>query len=563
MQMPAEGQTDGAQSRNAPRARLGRRRLLGASIAVLSLALARPLRAATRDDNVIVTTGRLVVEHELVVRGVLSIAPGAGITVAAGAVLRLLGDLVAPTAPVFFGPGIVDLTGSRVMAARPEWWGASPNDPSVDCEPALVKALQAHIAVELAAGDYYLSRSLRIAGTNRRLSGLGRAKDARGSRLVLQSEDGAVVQLGNDAPPRTINDYARGIDLRNLELARDRPPRPGRDGTDAATGLRIRHVLDTSCDGLRASEHAIGFDIKGAVRSYLRDCIAFRSAPAAAGAPDFFVGFLLDGRRPPIATGANASLYIIDCNASLGGRPALATSVGCRLVGAMSDTFLVRFETAALATGLELDGEVNATADAPPHNVQIDLHIDSPVLDQCTVTGIAIARMGADAMIDIRAPYVGLGSARATAMSIRQSGGAISLVGGQFVAPASFGDGAGILIDTSSGVTLTSTKILGLSRPAVLRNCRSSHLDLAVGTAGRDWPQPAIRLVACRLVHIEPRLFGASGSYAAAVELDAASDEIGIETAGIDRARLAGPVIRRSGSAGSRYGSSYWFGPTG
>ena len=51
--------------------------------------------------------------------GTLTVAPGARIELAEGAVLRVLGDVVAPATQIFLGPGTVDLTSSRVQAARP------------------------------------------------------------------------------------------------------------------------------------------------------------------------------------------------------------------------------------------------------------------------------------------------------------------------------------------------------------------------------------------------------------------------------------------------------------
>lgn len=543
------------------RSALHRRQMLGVSLAWLGLAWARPGRALpAKDGNLAVASGRFLVEHELVVHGTLTVAPGAGIDLGPDAVLRVLGDVMAPAAQIFFGSGVVDLTASRVEAARPEWWGAVPNDPAADCEPALSKALQAHLAIELGTGDYYLAKTLRVALPNRRMTGVGRTKDAMGTRLVLKSDLGAVVELGGEPAPPTINDYTKGVELRNFELGRVRPPRVAADDSDTAVGLRIRHVLDANCEGLRANEHSIGFDVRGAVRSYLRDCVAFRSAPAAAEAADRFVAFLLDGRKPPVG-GANASLYIIDCNANLGGTPSLKESVGCEMLGAMSDTFLVRFETTALDTGIALDGQAGGLPKAQLRNAQIDLLIDAPVLDQCKLTGITIAGMAADTMIDIRSPYVGVGAARATALSISQSGGAISVIGGQMVAPTAFRDATGILLEDSAGVDILSAKLLGFGQPVVVRSCHSSRIDVAIGTAGDDWPQSAIRLFASRLIHVACRLFGERGSYAAGIELDAASSEITVETDRLNTQQISGPTIRRQGLPGTRTGSAYWFGP--
>ncbi len=360
-------------------------------------------------------------------------AAGTRFDIAAGATLTLTGDLIAGASRLFTGPGRVDLARSRIVAARPEWWGAVAGDPAIDSAPALHACLAAHPAMQLGVGDYHLATTLRIDRPNRRVWGIGRAKGFGGTRLLLHGGGGAVVLVGSETGPASVNDFLWGIDLRWLELGRTSAPLRATGGPGDAVGLRIRHVVDSVFEGVRASEHAVGFSLTGAVRSFLRDCTAFRSVPGAAG--DTFTGFDMDGRVPPpaIATGANASLYLIDCAASIGGDPRLRVAAGCRLTGTLSDTFIDRFETTAIDVGILVDGRRDALTAAQRANGHVDLHIRGVVLDQCRDAGIRLTGLSDAALVDIVDPYVALSPAGTAAIDIADCGGGIDVSGGQLI----------------------------------------------------------------------------------------------------------------------------------
>lgn len=481
------------------------------------------------DGDAVFGPGDHTIERDRTISGTLILRPGARLSLRAGVTLTLLGDLVAPARTVFLGPGTVDLTRSRLLAARPEWWGAAADEPAVDNAPPIEMALAAHIAVQLGPGDYHLHRTLALERANRRLWGIGRTNGAHGTRLLKKGGNGAVVRVGTEAAPPTINAYLRGIDLRWLELGRTEAPIA--DGR--ATGLDVRHVLDGIFHGLRANEHAIGFSFRGAVRTLVEDCAAFRSL--FAGRPtDTFVGFDLDGTRPPIATGANASLYLIDCTARTGNRPLLAGAIGCRMLGAFSDTFLVRFETTELGYGILVDG---GAAGAPTRYAQVDLHLDTPVLDQCGRAGIVLRRLGDTAMVDVVQPWVAVAAGADAAIQISDTGGAVGVMGGQLVAVGP-DPSTGVLLERTTGVTLAAVKLLDLSRPLVVR--QSAGFDLSpVILAGRRLGGTAVQLSACSAGMVRPRLLGRAGQFATGVGLDDACRSLLVETVGLPAADTA------------------------
>lgn len=518
--------------RNASTLVATRRNLLagmGVSAMAISVSSATPDPRTGSQNNVQFGPGLHRIAADRTITGVLTLQPGALVEITAGATLVLLGDLVAPTTRIFFGEGQIELDRSKLCAARPEWWGAVPDDATIDCAPAIETALRAHPAVQLGLGDYYLRRTLRVALPNRRLWGIGRTSNARGTRLVGQSTEGPVVQVGTDAPPSAINAYLRGIDMRWIEIARASASRPsGVDDPHVPTGLAIRSVLDCIFEGLRANEHAVGFSIRGAVRSYLNDCTAFRSV-FTDEATDLFIGFDLDGRVAPITTGANASLYLTDCNARTGNRPQLPISIGCRILGAFSDTFLQRFETTELSLGILVDGLAGDMEIAQRRVGHLDLHIDAPVLDQCTEACLAFRNLSDWAMVDISAPWLALAREGEAALRIHNCHGAMSVVAGQIVGHA-MTDATGVQLRHVSGFALAGTKLMGFSRPIDAEDSRG--LDLVAAVIADSRTTEAVALRNCKSSYVRVRVLGEQVTQLLGARVDPRSENITIEPLG-------------------------------
>jgi hypothetical protein len=263
----------------------------------------------------------------------------------------------------------------------------------------------------------------------------------------------------------------------------------------------------------------------------VNDCAAFRSL-FSERPDDVFVGFDLDGTRPPFPTGGNASLYLIDCVARTGNRPSLAGAIGCRLLGAFSDTFLIRFETTQLDHGVLVDGMPGKQQ----RYAQLNLHIETPVLDQCSRAGIILRRLAASAMVDISAPWVAVLAGASAAIHLHETGGAVGIVGGQVVGPG--GNGVvGIMLEGASGVTLTGVKLLDLARPVVAHD--ATGFDLApIVLAGAASRQIAVELAGCSGGTVRARLLGAPDGFATGVAVDAASRTMLIETVGLGGASV-------------------------
>lgn len=455
---------------------------------------------------------------------------GARIVLGSGVTLTVTGDFDAAANMVFSGPGRVDLTKSRLLAARPEWWGAVPDDEAVDCVPALEACLEAHVAMQLSPGSYYISRTWTIAISDRRIWGVGRSKDSRSTRIVLSGGNGTVMCVGTETPPGSINDFVRGLAVGCIELTRNLAPALG---GSTAIGLRVVHAYDCLFETVRGNEQGIGFSLFAVVKSYFRDCHAFRSTAGSA-----FIGYDLTGEAAGMA-GANASIFLIDCTARVGGTPKIASSVGVRLLGTFADTFIVRFETVTLDDGIVIDGSPATTSASRRRFGHIDLTIDTPILDQCLKRGITIRGISSGGAIDIRSPYVALGSTGTVAMQLVDCAGLIDTIGGQLIGGVASDGGTdpmGIALTNVTGATFTRTKIIGFDRAINAGQAKSFELVVSIGTE-RDTEVAAIRLVGCADGYLRPLLSGASRK--TGVFLDATSKAITIDTTGLRDAAVS------------------------
>jgi len=503
----------------------------------------------------VLDAGVHLINSDTVITETLIALPGARLEIASGVTLTLKGDLVAGAERLFSGEGKVDLLYSRVVAARPEWWGAVADNPAIDCLPAFNAGLSAHIALQLGPGDYFLSDTWTIALPNRRVWGIGRTKDARGTRLVRRGATGAVILVGSEQRPSSINAFLWGVDLRWLELGRDRAPiGSSGDADPSAVGLRVRHVADCRFEGLRAQEHAVGYSLKGAVRTYLDDCTAFRSAASRDPRQEMFIGFDMDGRNVAMMAGGNASLYLIDCNASTGGMPTLGLSIGARLIGACADTFLVRLETTSLDHGILVDGRSGEQPGAVRRVGYADLHIESAVLDGCRKTGITMSGLSDQALVDVQTPYIALAAGGETAFELVDCGGNVTVQGGQLIGlPASDVGGrpSGIVLRDTRGVAFDGTKLIGFTAPVEAAHSAGFELIVAINAdTGTDGGHPAINLFGCRNGYVRPRLSGRAGAHRAGVSIDRASARITVDATGLDPTTLAaGEAVTFDGKA--------------
>lgn len=520
---------------------VSRRALLPLSAAVAGSALlasgsVRGQPTITRQgDGVLLEQGMHRVTTNTTLKTDVVVQPGATIHVAAGATLTILGCFQAPVATIFVGPGTVDLNRSRTPHAHPEWWGAVPGDGAQNCLPALQACLAAHPVMHLLPADYFIEGSFVVERPFCQIRGAGfRGTEGwRGTRLVLTTGHGDVMRVGPANRPPTVNDYPQNIEISALALGRSRP-------VDAASsrrpaGLVAQYLLCARLEQISSNEHAIGFSARGLVRTQLIDCFAFRSLHGTQpGQP--WRGFLLDGMDDIGLAGGNASLFLIDCNATVGGDPQVSDGVGLLLEGAFADTFVINFETTAVATGIRADGKAGQIGERG-RNGHVNLHLRMPIIDQCGEAGIILRDTSAHMMVDISEPYVATAPNAQAAIRCDAMRGSASISGGQLIgttSSANGGNAAGLMAYDSDGLQIHGLKLLECPRPVEMSNCRGFSIQGLI--LNQDFPtrRDAVRLQDCVRGALAMVINGSSRAFASGVRIDGDCHRVRIDATGHD-----------------------------
>jgi hypothetical protein len=484
----------------------------------------------------------------------LTIESGAVITVPTGVTLTFARDLVAPRSRIFQGAGSVDMNHSRIATAWPEWWGAKVNDGAFDSLAALTAAVAAHPTVELVAGDYYISSTWKITKGHRTVRGAGSrwSPTLQGTRIIVTSATADTMQVGTDTMPPTINDFLIGVHVSRIGLWRSVVPQkpPAGQPVNGAAGLRAQYLLSCRFDEVYAEQHIVCFNIGGCVGSWFEHCYAFRSVAGSGSGSDAFHGYYLNGNTIPAgAAGGNASVYLTDCGASLGGAPAIPIQIGLGLDGSFADTFVTRFETASIAKGITIYG-VSTNPDPARRKVgNLDLHIVLPVLDQCADRCIEMGNLSDYALVEIVDPYLACANGALAAIHIHDGGGNVHLLGGQMIGfgdAESGGNALGILAERQAGLRVTGAKLLGFKRPIALDTCTRFDVAADVSNPGQSGSQAAVYLAACDRGRVTPFVRGQSGAFPQGVNLAGSGNaHVMVDLTGIDPACITGGATNK------------------
>lgn len=491
--------------------------------------------------DTVLTPGTWRVESDLILTSGLIVSPGARIEVAAGCTLTITGAFSAPVEPVFTGAGTVDLNGAALMAAHPEWFGAQPGNGAADCLSAFRACLAAHPVMLLRPDDYYLSDTWTIERPFVRIWGsgyLGRMR-GEGTRLIVKSATADVVRVGPSRQPGAVNDFLQAVDLRWMNLGRTEPVNSG-SGREPA-GLRVQYVLLCQFEALSSRENGIGFSAVGAVRSYFRDCIAFRSLPGVTAGT--FRGFHLGGLDQIGLAGANASVFLNDCNVSIGGSPGVDDPVGLILEGGFADSFITNFEATALNAGIRVVGRTEGLSVAATTG-HANLHIRMPIVDQCRSVGIEIADTSDFSLIDISDCYIAVASGAEAAIRCSAARGATSIVGGQLIGRSDqHGRAVGMEIAESRGVETAALKIADFRRPVVIRKSSGIRLNGQITNPVVRAEGAAISVADSLATTIDMGVNGLPGAFSEAVVVNGApSDAVRLAPHLVDPKAVRGKI---------------------
>lgn len=507
---------------------------LCAGLAGLGLESGASAQQSSEGIATIVEPGVHRVMANTTIKGDLLVKSGASIDIAAGCTLTLLGSMIAPITPIFTGAGLVDLNRSRLSAAHPEWWGARPGDGRVDSLAAMQLCLRAHPIMHLLAADYYISDTLVVDRAFSRVFGSGfRGTElGQGTRIIVTNGSADVLRVGPATKPATVADFTQNIEIRALALCRSKPV--SSRGSMAPAGLRAQFLLFALFEQVSAFEHGIGIVARGLVRSTMRDCVAFRSTPGADGRRPYR-GFLLDGSEDIGLAGGNASLYLQACNATIGGAPDVADSVGLLLDGAFADCFVIDFEATALECGIRVDGMSEAIGARGRHG-HANLHLRMPIVDQCSRAGVEIRDTTVQSVIDITGPYVAVAPTGQVGIQVDRMRGSISISGGQVLGgmnSAARGAAVGLEVRESRGIAVHGLKIVDHAQPVRLADCSGFALHPTIMNTAERSGGAAILIERCEGGSIAPLISADRSSFSFGVALDDRSTRLRVDCVGV------------------------------
>lgn len=436
--------------------------------------------------------------------------------------------------------------------AKPEWFGAIKNDGSGGVPAANYLAFIACMAIcpitVLEAGDYFYNATPRVP-PYRALEGVGsyRAQSGNGTRLVMMSATADVLAVGLASyPAGGINDFAKGSRVQGLSLGRDRPVTPPAIGNpeQGAAGLRMTFALHCHVEDVYADDHTIGMYFNGVVRSLVKDCKAFRQTSGTTGTGDFFRGFWADGGGAYGLSGGNGSLFLIDCNASIGGAPALTTSIGFMLTNGFVDTFLIRPEATATQFGIVLDGD--SAAGSPAH---IDVSINEPVLDGITGTGIEVRETNPYAAIEIKGGYIALSGAAAFAGYHIHDTQGVTVIGGQVWGVNANAAGAncfGVYVATAGRIVVQDVKAIGCKRPYGLDAVADFKVSAIVNNYGQAGSQAAVFLTNCTIGQVSAAITGQGNAFPQGIHAFGTGNvRVTIDPTGVNPACISGGATNK------------------
>lgn len=421
-------------------------------------------------------------------------------------------------------------THAAALVGYPEWFGAEPFNPGFDCRAAFTACVVKYPITQLQAKDYWFNDTWKINTPHRKVRGFSFRADGAvtATRLLVQSATHDCVQVGPDANPGGgPNSFLAGVEMSDMTLTRSVTLTPPGSGYGGPAGLRVQYALLCFFDRLQASENSSGFFLTGTVGCHFTQCVAFRSVVGTTGANDYFHGFHMDNTASIGLASGNASVYVTECNVSVGAAVnAFAESSGLYVTGGFTDTFLSRLETSGMQFGLNLNAPTG-TDDAE------DMHVISCIFDQCW-TGVSINALSANTAISLTDAYVGLTSdANAVAgYLVHNSLGAVNIVNGQVVSGGA-NTGAGLSVQNSSGVRTFGNIYTDLHSPIVLHTASLCVVEDTSNNATVATANAAVTLTGCTRCKIQPTVLGAANATGPGVSVDAGSSFIEVNCTAI------------------------------
>lgn len=449
------------------------------------------------------------------------------------------------------GTGKVVFSPEKVSIGYPEWWGAVPNVPGGDCLAAINASIVACPKTIISQGDYYTSGTVLLSTAHRELCGIipmvtGNGGQGAGSRIIVKSGSADVVRQGLISDPGNIANYLYGTSTRNLQLLRSIAPIPPASGSEinGCAGLRVTYSQFTNIDHVDTEENTLGITGYGNIRLNITFSDNFRSVAGSTTANDIFWGMFFPNGGQIGGSQANASLRIIDCSSTSANTSVAST--GMIFGGSARDTFISRFECGTCDSGIILNGGASGSTNLS----DIDIQIDSCIIDGFKINGILINNMNSSSALRLTNNYVSPASyaiASSYAIHTENCKGAMIVASNEIdciQAPQCVGMGFG----TPAGLKTSGNIINNSNSPVIVASGNDVTMDDIIrNTTARTGASPAINCIGTNTVLvIRSSVSGAAGSYPQGVLLSSTTTTRSeVNLSGVDSACITGGAANK------------------
>lgn len=396
------------------------------------------------------------------------------------------------------GTGNVVFNFQFFSVGYPEWWGASTGNAAFDNTAALTACVVACPITQLQAADYWIFGTWKIQTRNAIVRGVNTYAPDRFTRVLTTSSTADVIFVGLDGDPGSVNAMLIGVQISGIYVTRSVPVTPPVSEIDGAAGFRFRYVLCCKAFDLKSDESTLGFAFESQVSSYYYNLRSFRSASGSTPVNDFFWGFACFGTGPYKLQ----SIFWQDCNAGVGGAPALTNSIGYAIAGSYTDCSFLRVESTACDVGFFHD---QSTETLP----SIDNHLIGGIFDQNKIRGVFFENLVAQSMTSVMDTYSVTGNF-ASAISnfeVRDCAGQVSFVNCQATGRIG-GVSLGLLIKNSKNVSSRNNMWCDLQRPIGLISASNCVIEDSIYNKNVVCTQGAIELTASSRNSIATLIYG-------------------------------------------------------
>jgi hypothetical protein len=523
-----------------------------------------------------------------------AITPGKTLTV--GQISAPLVQIFATPGGGIVAPGTVVVSSALQADGFPEWFGAingfgpGPNPP--DNSQPINMCIGAFQTTRLQPGSYYISNSVTVTNSHRRIIGAGVSQTpcisanggpglgfliAGATQIVLTSPSMIGFQFGT---VQAAKPAALTVDvlLKDFVIVRATAAAPfGVPGAAAianpATGFNntCSAAIFYWCglfviDQVYTIEHSIGFYIYGCVESWWKNCRHLRYTPGQNAANDYYAGFFQDNSANTSGyNSGNASIFITNCqafsNCGTTGAPPYSFNAFWESYQGFTDTFIYGCESGGCGWGAQANGRQSSG----PDNHTEDLLIAFCAFDSCFYGGIAVITGGPETAVQIIGNYVAnQGGAPASftpyAIGCSNTKGFVNIADNQILGAPTGNTAVGIYATNCAGINSHGNIITDLAQPIYATQSTDVTFADAINVSSVAPTNAAVNMNPVTGAVIDCKIRSSNGvAMPIGVALEAGSTKVEVRCSGIDGTNITGNAkLQVSGVNITAAGSYAW-----